>query len=1043
MASRQTQDLSASPRRGDALFFALLAAVLGLALFLRAWNLDGPSLWEDELLTLDRASMDLGHMFQVQKFQGPADTIFDLQPPLIYAALHGVLAISDTSLAARSLSAAAGCLTVFGFFLLGSRTAGRRTGLLAALLCAVSLYHVEASRSIKHYALFICLGLYSLYFCLGYVRTRVNRDLAAFAACSAGMLYCGYQGVGLLAAMAAASVWALRRGRHAPASVGRPVFRLCLVLALVGAAYLPYVQAPFFLRDFLHNPGVDPVKTLTPGFFLGILNGFVSHIYAPTAWQTALVAAWCAIGALGFARERDKTAAVLLASWSVLPSAILLASRSDIQPILTSRHFAFLFIPGVLCAARGLDASAVWLASLAFPEETGRRVSLGLGLAACLGLAVMNLDSYVQQMDRDIGMSRDLFHWITREGREARSLRYLGYKRNTMRFAERWYLPGRYLPAGDWDTPGYRREFLVMNSLDAPGAAERSLPGVPVERYGNGTIRTSVTQAGFVNRAPLVMAPGPDGRYAYADDFRGFAFLEDCFRSANFSPDVELGLLRPDGYSRPASALYVFQVPPGARAADVRAGVTAQAYKRHPTIPFDSVLEVLASPDGREFTSMGVIGQESFSAAQGGGVRENCGFFEEIDFYRSCLTVKKDWDVSRFVGSDGQLFLKIMYTPGVAEGFLNVAGFGLSARLDAPGGADAGQAALAGQAANLARNIRAVPWNPGEVPGGGVYAFASRDAAWLAGNVPGLSPAGALGPFLAEHPGIVPVYTLRDAQGRDAVTVYDPQLGTAGMRLSRATPERTIRLPQGETLKAAGLVLGGKLRGPVIEVGGRRIEVPVIAPEGSVLTINAGGEGRLTFSPDFATGFDARDTFDEENLARTNHPDYQGGVTCKPGTRCHFTYLIVSAYPIEALRMRTYPRLYGQPGDPGRSVVSYSADGSGFLPLDEQTAALPEDWTPMHTQRTVSVRFDTPVRKLLLRFDLQANDNAEFWSHTRPTDAMWIEADLAKVWLEPFQAGGPEVAVKLVDPADNDLSLRISGQPLVVRDAGRTNYFAQ
>lgn len=1047
MASRPApDDSSASPRRGDALFFALLALVLGLALFLRAWNLDGPSLWEDELLTLDRASMDLGRMFQVQKFQGPADTIFDLQPPLIYAALHGVLALSDTSLAARSLSAAAGCLTVFGFFLLGSRTAGRRVGLLAALLCAVSLYHVEASRSIKHYALFICLCLYALYFCLGYVRTRANRDLAAFAACSAAMLYCGHQGAGLLAAMASASALALWRGPRVPASGGRPVLRLCLALALVGAAYLPYAQAPFFLRDFLHNPGVDPMRTLTPGFFLGIVNGFVSHVYAPTGWQTALVGVWCGVGAWGFARDKDKATALVLACWSILPSAILLASRSDIQPILTSRHFAFLFIPGVLCAARGLDACAGWLASLALPGGAGRRASLALSLAACLGLAALNLASYEQQMDRDIGVSRDLLHWISRDAREAHSLRYLGYKRNTMRFAERWYLPGQFQPPGDWDAPGYRREFLVENTLAAPDAKEPDLPGVPVKRYGNGIFRTRVTQAGFANRAPLVMTPGPDGRYAYADDYKSHSFLEDCLRSANFSPDVERGLLRPDRYSQPASALYAFQVPSGARAADVQASVTAQAYKRHPSVPFDSSLEVLASPDGRDFRSLGRIGQESFAPQEGGVVRKECGFFEEITFYESCLIVKKTWDVSQFVGGDGMLFLKIAYAPGVVEGFLNVAGVGLDARLDVPGGADVERAALAAQAGNLARNIRAVPWKPGEVPGGGAYAFATRDAAWLAGSVPGLSPAGSLDAFLAEHPGIAPVYTLTDGQGRAAVAVYDPLLGSAGLRLSQTAPERVVRLAQGESLRAEGLVLSGRLRGPVIEIGGHRIDVPVVAPEGSVLALNAGGEGRLTFSPDFAAGFEARDTFDEENLVRASHPDYQGGVTCQPGTRCHFTYLFVSAFPIEALRVREYPRLYGQPGDPGRSTVSYSADGGAFTTLDEQTAPLPEDWTPMHATRCLSVRFDKPVRKVLLRFDLKANENAEFWSHTRPTDAMWIEADLAKVWFEPLQMAGPEVSVKLLNPAGpggNDIRLRLSGRPVAVRDAGRTNFFAQ
>jgi len=166
-------------------------------------------------------------------------------------------------------------------------------------------------------------------------------------------------------------------------------------------------------------------------------------------------------------------------------------------------------------------------------------------------------------------------------------------------------------------------------------------------------------------------------------------------------------------------------------------------------------------------------------------------------------------------------------------------------------------------------------------------------------------------------------------------------------------------------------------------------------------------------------------------------------MTCIPNTRCHFTYLVVSAFPIEALRIRAYPRLYGLPGNPGRATISYSADGGAFTVLDEQTARHQEDWTPMHMGRTLSVRFEKPVRELRLRFDLEANENAEFWSHTRPIDAMRIEADLGQVWLEPVEAVGPTIPVRLLNPEGNDVRLRLSREPVAVRDAPHANFFGK
>ncbi len=141
--------------RGDGILSARMWACLGLAVItavgagLRFYRIGGQGLWLDEAFSLWMARHPLGEMLRW--------TIgIDQHPPLYYALLHGWTAmLGDGEGAARSLSALCSLLTIPVIYGLGRRLSGgeRAPGLLAALILAVSPFHVRFAQEARMYAL--------------------------------------------------------------------------------------------------------------------------------------------------------------------------------------------------------------------------------------------------------------------------------------------------------------------------------------------------------------------------------------------------------------------------------------------------------------------------------------------------------------------------------------------------------------------------------------------------------------------------------------------------------------------------------------------------------------------------------------------------------------------------------------------------------------------------------------------------------------------------------------------------------------------------
>lgn len=155
------------------------------ALILRLIGLGSKSLWIDEAASVYFAR----HAWP--------DLIFGLcdpHPPLYYALLKVVLPLSESEWAVRLPSALAGALTVLalalpGFEMAATRRADERTGLLAALLLAVSPLHVWYAQEARMYALAGLLAAAAGLFALRFARRgRAGDALLYLLLAAAAML---------------------------------------------------------------------------------------------------------------------------------------------------------------------------------------------------------------------------------------------------------------------------------------------------------------------------------------------------------------------------------------------------------------------------------------------------------------------------------------------------------------------------------------------------------------------------------------------------------------------------------------------------------------------------------------------------------------------------------------------------------------------------------------------------------------------------------------------------------------------------------------
>jgi uncharacterized membrane protein len=167
-----------------------LAAIFVLALALRCVLLAGRGIWYDDAFSILLSSRGLSELL--------SGTAADTMPPLYYILLHYWLLLSPGSLSpatslawARLLNVIISLLVVGLLYGLVSQIAGKRAGLWAAFLTAISPFQIYHAQEIRMYALLAAAQLGYLFFFWRTARSAGNSRLnwVGLIICSALALY--------------------------------------------------------------------------------------------------------------------------------------------------------------------------------------------------------------------------------------------------------------------------------------------------------------------------------------------------------------------------------------------------------------------------------------------------------------------------------------------------------------------------------------------------------------------------------------------------------------------------------------------------------------------------------------------------------------------------------------------------------------------------------------------------------------------------------------------------------------------------------------
>lgn len=253
----------------------LPAGILLVGLALRLLRLNFQPLWFDE-----------GYSFYFAHLPVPAllaATAVDIHPPLYYLVLKGWLAVWGGILpavtGARLLSVVWGVLAIPILWAIGRRVSRGRAGGWAALLLAVSPFHIYYSQEIRMYGMVTCLGALGVWLTLAALERRravwwAGAGLALLAA-----LYTQYYAFFVILALAVFLLVGRRRREHWRAWGA--------VLAGIALAYLPWVwyTAPRLVTYVQYKVGMDKDLPLSAWEFLRRILLAYGAGHLEGAWQ--------------------------------------------------------------------------------------------------------------------------------------------------------------------------------------------------------------------------------------------------------------------------------------------------------------------------------------------------------------------------------------------------------------------------------------------------------------------------------------------------------------------------------------------------------------------------------------------------------------------------------------------------------------------------------------------------------------------------------------------------------------------------------------
>jgi len=365
---------------------AWAVAALGVALLSIVWRfqtIERRPLWFDERFTAEEVARagGLGELWQAAAGD-------DYQhPPLAYApawlAAHG----AETPFRLRLPSALAGLASIGLLAALGTLLFERWTGLFAAFLMSISIYHVDFSQEARPYMMGLALTLAQYTALFAYlIEPRVRRWLVvAFASAAVSAIYTYHLAIvhlAVAACVAAAAAFGPQRELRARAGA------LGLAFPWIALALVPEIAN---LRGFASARGLaaNHVLAVGPRF----LDALCARWASGEGWVTRLYEVGFLVGALRIAGRRDAIALGLV-GWAAAPLAVFalipFSKYFDLRFLISALPVFFLAVAaGAGGAARALAGLAA-RARLRVPPAAVQGAALG-ALALAFALPALRL----------------------------------------------------------------------------------------------------------------------------------------------------------------------------------------------------------------------------------------------------------------------------------------------------------------------------------------------------------------------------------------------------------------------------------------------------------------------------------------------------------------------------------------------------------------------------------------------------------------------------------------------------------------------------
>ena len=322
----------------------LITLILLLATVLYLYHIGTESLWIDELFSvLDAKELKLNAV-----------------RPLYFILLHAWMFFGTSDAWLRGLGVLFGLGSVFFTYQLGRRVAGEFTGIVAALLLAVSPLFINHAQEVRMYTLSTFLSLAGTLILSDVLERPKTASIGWWAGTRLLAILTTPLNITLLLPDIVLFVWRFRHQRRVLLNFGK--WLLLLGILCVPTAITMVVVTPEFMAGWvakLPAPGVfDILFTLTTftGWSFDLALGAIATFYVNIYFK---LYALMLLGLLSLALLNKKNPRLLwVAAWAFLPSAIIFAISRISSSIWVDRYLLFVCPYVLILLAAGF--TQVW-----------------------------------------------------------------------------------------------------------------------------------------------------------------------------------------------------------------------------------------------------------------------------------------------------------------------------------------------------------------------------------------------------------------------------------------------------------------------------------------------------------------------------------------------------------------------------------------------------------------------------------------------------------------------------------------------------------